>query len=59
MRINVYDSEFHALQLSGIQFLLPKNKREKIFATANTNTGHFQLSSILSFSFIFVIKYLF
>ena len=29
MRINVYDSEFHALQSLGIQFLLPKNKRQK------------------------------
>ena len=29
MRINVYDSEFHALQSSGTQFLLPKNKRQK------------------------------
>ena len=26
MRTNVYDSEFHAFQLSGIQFLLPKNR---------------------------------
>ena len=43
MRINVYDSEFHALQSSGIQFLLPKNKRQKILATTNTNTEHFQL----------------
>ena len=43
MRISVYSSEFHALQLSGIQFLLPKNKRQKILATANTNTEHFQL----------------
>ena len=44
MRINVYSSEFHTLQLSGIQFLLPKNKRQqKILATANTNTEHFQL----------------
>ena len=29
MRINAYNSEFHALQSSGIQFSLPKNKREK------------------------------
>ena len=43
MRISVYSSEFHALQLSGIQFLLPENKRQKILATANTNTEHFQL----------------
>ena len=28
MRINVYDSEFHPLQSSGTQFLLPK-KRQK------------------------------
>ena len=42
MRINVHDSEFYALQSSGIQFLLPKNKRQKILATTNTNTEHFQ-----------------
>ena len=44
MRINVYDAEFHALQSSGIQFLLDKNKT-KILATkntANSNTEHFQ-----------------
>ena len=29
MRIIVYDSEFHALHSSGIQFLFPKNKRQK------------------------------
>ena len=29
MRINVYNSEFDALQLSGIQFSLLKNKRQK------------------------------
>ena len=29
MRINVYDSAFHDLLSSGIQFLLPNNKRQK------------------------------
>ena len=29
MKTNVYNSEFHALQSSGIQFSLPKNKRQK------------------------------
>ena len=43
MRIKVSDSEFHALQSSGTQLLLPKNKKQKISATANTNTEHFQL----------------
>ena len=43
MRINVYDPGFHALQSSGIQFLLPKKKRQKILATINNNTEHFQL----------------
>ena len=43
MRINVYEPEFHALQSSGIQFLLPKNKRQKILAITNTSTEHFQL----------------
>ena len=42
MRINVYESEFHALQSSCIQFLLPKNKRQ-VLATTSTNTEHFQL----------------
>ena len=30
MRSKVFDSEFHALQSSDIQFFLPKNKRQKI-----------------------------
>ena len=29
MRINVYNPDFHALQSSGIQILLPKNKKQK------------------------------
>ena len=29
MRINVYDSAFHDLLSSGIQFLLPNNERQK------------------------------
>ena len=29
MRFNVCDSEFRAFQSSSIQFLLPKNKRQK------------------------------
>ena len=29
MRINVYNSDFHALQSSCIQVSLPKNKRQK------------------------------
>ena len=29
MRINVFDSGFHALKSSGIQFLLPINKKQK------------------------------
>ena len=43
MRINVYDSEFHALQSSDTQLLLPKNERQKLLAIPNTNTEHFQL----------------
>ena len=46
MRINVYDSEFHALQSSGTQFFCLKIKGKKILATTNTkntNTEHFQL----------------
>ena len=43
MRINVYYSEFRALQSSGIYLLLTKNKRQKMSATTNTNTEHFQL----------------
>lgn len=45
MRINVYDSEIHAWQSTGIQYLLTKNKRQKCYKqiTTNTNNEHFQL----------------
>ena len=46
MRINVYNFEFHALQSSGMQFSLLKNKA-KILAstnTTNTNTEYFNFN---------------
>ena len=43
MRINLQDSKFRTLQLSGTQLLLPKNKTNKILATTYTNTENFQL----------------
>ena len=51
MRINVYNSEFHALQSSGIQFSLPPNKTDKKLATTNTTNTNAEPCYLLALHF--------
>ena len=52
MRIKVYKSEFHALQSSGIQFLLSKKRQKyKLLQILTLNIFNFNLYYLLALHF--------